>query len=568
MTKTSLFAKYFIFVQRSSLLALATLGLVILPIGLATAQEIPAEKTPSAPLINNILGHLKVLGDDTMEGRGAGTPGGELAADYIESQLKEIGLPPVLDGYRQPVPMHGSLPLSQSRLTLLDVPGQEKEMELALWDDYVLFRTGAQTFLPEPTPLVFVAYGIVAPEYDYNDYLRTDVAGRIVVILEGEPPSNDDAYFEGLKPTVHSDPEMKFRTALSRGARGAILIPSPREASFLDWRQILSAFQTEDVTLPYRITGNLNVLLHFEKAPLLFANAPVSFIEMLGQDADGSLAGFPLNIRARFTGAFKERDFAADNVMAWLPGNDPLLRESYILVSAHYDHLGIGRPVNGDAIYNGVVDNASGTAVTLELARVLAQQKEKNKRSFIFLFVTGEEKGLLGSRYYCDHPAVPLSKTIAAVNIDGISIIDTTSLFVGVGADLSTLGSHLDETLQGMNLYLGKIPAIFQIQEPFHHSDQLAFAQAGIPSILVMEGFGFRNVPVNDGIRRFIEWSKERYHTPFDDLGQPLNSAAMEQHATVLLAFLRRLGDTAVEPQWLPGAPFVGARLRSMAEKR
>ena len=530
------------------------------------------EGPPPRPSADEILRHMRILGDDAMEGRGTGSPGGEKAAAYLEAQLAELGLEPMGVGgtYRQPLLMHGSLPLRDSRLTLFgtdDSPGSG-DRTLELWDDYVLFDTGAQTFLPRPIPLVFVAYGIIAPEYDYNDYQRTEVAGSIVVFLAGEPPSRDDDYFDGARSTVYSDPEMKFRTALARGARGAILLPSPREGSFVDWELTLDSFQTEDVRLPYGIAGSLNLLLRLEQAARLFDGAAQSFSEVVELDRQGALGSFPLAARASFAGSFRERDFVAHNLVARLPGRDPLLRDDHVIVCAHYDHLGIGRPVNGDAIYNGVVDNASGTAATLELARLLGTAPAQPRRSVLFLFVTGEEKGLLGSRYYRDHPVVPLHRTVAAVNVDGLSFIDTSDEFVGIGSEHSTLGELLEETLADLGLRRAEIPAPFRAREPFYDSDHLAFAQAGVPAILVMEGFGWRNLAQAEGDRRFTAWGRERYHTPFDDLEQPLDSSAIEQHATVLLAFVRQVADTLTEPQWLPGSPFVGARLRSLAEGR
>jgi len=539
-------------------------SLLVLPPA-AVSDEGTAVDDPTPGLsVERILGHLRALGSDAMEGRGTGTPGGERAAAYLETRMAEIGLEPLGDdgGYRQAVPMHGSLPLPESRLTLVDAGGEAHDLEL--WDDYVPFDTGAQTFQPVQIPLVFVAYGIVAPEYDHNDYQRVEVAGRIAVVLAGEPPSTDDDFFEGAQPTVYSDPEMKFRTALARGARGAILLPSPREVAFVRWDDVLGAFQTEDLDLPYGLTGNLNLLLRFERAPQLFAGARHSFTEVLDLDRRGALGSFPLESRASFTGVFRERDFLAHNLVGRLPGSDPLLRRNAVIVCAHYDHLGVGRPVDGDAIYNGVIDNASGTAVVLELARVLAAAPARPRRSIVFLFLTGEEKGLLGSRYYRDHPAVPLHRTVAAVNVDGISFIDRSGEFVGVGARFSTLGELLGETLASLGLRHGSIPGLFQELDPFYKSDQIAFAQAGIPAILVMEGFGYASGAT--GIRRFVEWGRNRYHTPFDDLEQPIDPEAVEQHATVLLAFVRRVADTFTEPRWLPGAPFLGARLRSLAE--
>ncbi len=543
------------------------LGAVLTLAVTISASSAPADDGDLQPSVDEILRHLRILGDDAMEGRGTGTAGGKRAAAYIEEQLTALGLEPLgADGsYRQPIPLHGSLPLPGSRLTLVDSAGDEHSLKL--WDDYVLFGSGAQTFLPRPVPMEFVAYGIVAPEYDYNDYQRTEVADRIVVVLAGEPPSNDPDFFDGLRPTVYSDPEMKFRTALARGARGVILIPTPWDGNFIDWQRTLDLFQTEDVALPYGIAGSLDLLLRFERAPKLFVGAESSFAELIKRAGEGTLTSFPLKTQASFEGAFRERDFTADNLIARLPGSDPLLQHDHVVVCAHYDHLGIGRPVNGDAIYNGVVDNASGTAAVLELARVLASTPRRPRRSIIFLFVTGEEKGLLGSRYYVDHPAVPLHRTVAAINVDGLSVLGVSKRFVGIGSRFSTLGELLEETLARRGLERVDIPQLFADRKPFFHSDQLAFAQAGVPAVLVMEGFPPSRTDA-PAMRRFIAWGRDRYHTPFDDLQQPLDRGAIEQHAAVLLAFVDDVADTSTEPRWLPGAPWIAARLRTMAEGR
>lgn len=512
-----------------------------------------------------ILAHMRALGDDSMEGRGVGSPGGERAARYLEARLAELGLEPAVgDGFRQAVPLHGSTPLRDSRLRVVSAAGVARE--LTLWDDYVLFDTSARTFLPRPVPLTFVAYGIVAPEFDHNDYQGLEMAGRIAVILTGEPPSDDPFFFDGSAPTVYSDPEMKFRTALSRGARGAILVPSSREGVFTDWQRVLDAFRTEDVTLPYGISGNLDLLLNADRAELLFDGAEHTFAEVEALDRSGALRSFPLRVEVGFSGMFRERDFVAHNVAARLPGSDPLLASEYLLVSAHYDGLGIGLPVGGDAIFNGVIDNASGTAVVLELARVLAAGSPRPRRSILFLFVTGEEKGLLGSRYYRDHPLVPLHRTVAAINVDGISFLAPTDDFVGVGAELSTLGELLQKTLARLDLRLAEIPEPFRAREPLYASDQIAFAQGGVPSILVMEGLSFRGITAAEGLARFVAWGEERYHSPRDDLSQPLDRQAIEQHATVLLELVREVANTFTQPQWLPGTPFNGERLRSLAE--
>jgi hypothetical protein len=516
----------------------------------------------------DVLRHMKALGADAMEGRGTGTPGIEAAAAYIETRLAEIGLEPMgIDGsFRQPVPLHGSTPLPESRLRLEGPPGTPRRLEL--WEDYVLFRSGNETFVPRPLPLEFVGYGIIAPELDYNDYLRRDVEGKIAVVLAGEPPSDDPAFFDGTSRTIYSDPEMKFRIALSRGAKGCFLLPSPREGAHVDWEQTRRAFEPEDVVLPYRITGSLNVLLRLERAPVLFARARRSFDDVLELDRKGTLEGFPLRVEASFSGTFRERDFLGANLVARLPGSDPLLRDEYVIVSAHYDGLGVGPALDGDTIYNGVVDNASGTAAVLEIARALAESPDRPRRSILFVFLTGEEKGLLGSRYYGDHPVVPLHRTVAAINVDGLSVLDTTESFVGIGSKYSTLGDLLGRVLAERGLRREEVPPAFEELRPFYDSDQIAFAQVGIPSILVLEGFSYRHLGTEKGLRRFLEWGRSRYHLPSDDLRQPLDADAIEQHVRVLLAYVREVGNTFTEPQWLPGSPFTAARLRSLAEGR
>jgi hypothetical protein len=511
--------------------------------------------------------HIEALGSDVMEGRGTGTPGGERAARYIEEQLRAYGLRPASrDGsYRQEMPLHGSYALPESRL---EISTTHSATELQLWSDYLLFNSGAQTFIPLPLPLVFVGYGIVAPEYDYNDYRDLSVENAVVVFLSGEPPSDDEAYFQGPRPTIYSNPALKQQTAIARGARGSIMIPSVREQLFTDWEYWTSQYRTEDVRFLYGVPENLSIVVNPMRAKVLFEGAPSTLEQVQRLDALGAMRSFRLEVRMRFDGRFRERDFLAANIAGVLPGGDPLLRDTYVVVSAHYDHLGIGVPVDGDSIYNGVFDNAAGTAGVLELARVFSSHDVRPSCSVLFLFVTGEEKGRLGSRFYCENPLVPLYRTRAALNVDGLALFEPFREIVGVGAELSTLGEHLETVAGWMGVSVGSIPPEFLQQEPFSSSDQFSFAQAGIPSVLVSEGLQYVVTPYEEGVRRFVQWGRTVYHTPSDDLHQPMDFAAAEQHVQILGAYLWELGTTYVPPQWLPGSPFTAARLQSIAEKR
>jgi hypothetical protein len=460
--------------------------------------------------------------------------------------------------------MHGSIPLPESELLLIS---NGKPQRLELDQDYLLYKSGAQTFIPQPAQSVFVGYGIIAPEFDYNDYQNLDVSGKIVVLLSGEPFSTDPNYFDGINPSIYSYPESKQRIAISRGALGSIIIPNPNQST-KDWDDWQHEFAFEDINLAYSVTGQLSLMLNPRKAPLLFRNSPVSFTELVEQEANHSLKSFALETKFSFWGEFISRDFLGKNVVGLLEGTDPFLKNSYVLLSAHFDHLGVGPKTKNDSIYNGVFDNAVGVAALLEITRVLTSSPEKTKRSIIFLFVTGEEKGLLGSTYYTDHPLRPLYKTIANINIDGIAMFDTFNEIVGIGAELSTLESMLEDVSVKLGLAVSSNYLEFYGAEAFYRSDQIAFAKAGIPSILISEGISYKNITHEEGIKLHQNWFEKIYHSPFDDLNQPMNFDAVLQHCNLLLSFCKYLSNHSKEPQWKPGTHYTNARLRSIAEKR
>ena len=518
-------------------------------------------------LISNIRNHLNYLGSDELEGRATGSPGAIAASDYIASDLRQNNILPFenMGSYFQKIPMHGSRPLINSELTIWT---DQDSFGLNLFDDYVLFKSGAQTHIPNPVPLVFVGFGIIAPEYDYNDYLKVDVRGKIVVFLSGEPEFDDPEYFAGKNPTIYSYPESKQRIAISQGAIGSILIANPADPRNKDWPQVIRDFSFEDVTLAYRVTGNLSLAINPKFIPVLFNAAPISFEETLAQINMHKFRSFSLNAQASFKGHFKEREFLGRNVVGCIAGSDPKLKDTYIILSAHYDHLGTGAPVHQDSIYNGVVDNALGVSGLLEIARLLKKAEQAPRRTIIFLFLTGEEKGLLGSQYYVDNPLVPLYKTIANVNIDGMAIFDVFRDVVGIGVEYSTLSEILEAVARVNGLHLSPVPPQFLEFESFARSDQIAFAQGGIPSILISDGINYKNLSPAEGLKRWIQWADQVYHTPFDDLFQPLNYSAIEEHVLFLYDFCHRLSRMEQQPQWKPGTVFRNIRLQTIAEKR
>ncbi|HOI29797.1 MAG TPA: M28 family peptidase [Melioribacteraceae bacterium] len=544
-----------------------TILLILIQQFLGFAQVRNSVIDPSQFSSSEFFRHVNFLGSDLLEGRGTGMNGGNLAARYLALEFNRIGLKPVGNDntFYQNIPMHESRALPSSKLIL---HFNSTQSDLNLFDDYLLYQSGSQNFIPIPTPLVFVGYGIIAPEYDYNDYQSVDVEGKIVVFIDGEPYSEDEDFFQGSLPSVYSYAESKQRIAISRGARGSILIPEYGNDKKSFWEKLKKDFSFESISLAYSVSSNFSAIINYEAAVKLFNNSGYSIEEIRMMQAGNRIKSFPLSTSLSFKGHYQTRDFIAQNVIGMIEGNDPMLKDRYIIVTAHYDHLGIGPAVDGDSIYNGVFDNASGTAALLELASYFSRNSFLLRRSIVFLLLTGEESGLLGSRYYTDNPVFPLYKTVANVNIDGIASFDNFKSIIGIGKEYSTLKNFLENTANSLTLEITGIPPQFAYSESFSRSDQVSFANAGIPSILVSEGLDYANLSREEGFEKYLEYSKKYYHTPFDDLNQKINPDAAIQHITVLASLIIDLSQNEVEPEWNRGTPYLNIRLRSIAEKR
>ncbi|MBN1302119.1 MAG: M28 family peptidase [Melioribacteraceae bacterium] len=507
--------------------------------------------------------HLKILGSDIFEGRGTGTIGSALAAKYLALRLEEYGLIPAGNNstYYQYIPMHGNRPLQSTELILYS---DNQIKQLQLYKDYFIDGAGDRSIIPAKTELIFAGYGIIAPEYDYNDYENIDVEDKIVVFIDGEPNSDNEDYFTGPDPTVYSYPGSKQRLARSRGAIGTIHLPLTADSKV--WEKMISEFYFEDVRLAYSVSSSLNLFFNNSIADWIFNGSAAVWDDILKMHLTNKLKSFPLNKSLTFKGEFKRRDFIDQNVLGLIEGSTR--NDELIIVSAHYDHLGIGLPAEGDSVYNGVFDNAIGCAAMLEAARLITEGNTPLKRSVLFLFVTGEEKGLLGSRYYTDHPFVPLHKTAANINIDGVPFIDEFKSIVCFGYDLSTLKNNVDRTAAALNLSVKEIPQQFSTSETFNRSDQIAFANAGIPSILIMDAADYVNTDTEAGMAKLIEYSENIYHTPFDDLSQKINYKAVVQYVELIKNLIVDIANDDNTPEWNKGINFRLIRLRTIAEKR
>jgi len=311
-----------------------------------------------------------------------------------------------------------------------------------------------------------------------------------------------------------------------------------------------------------------DIIINPNIADILFTGSNFSLDEILQMKLTHKLTTFPLHGKLTFQGKVKQRDFVSPNIIGILEGQEPDLKDSYVLVTAHYDHLGIGPAVKGDSIYNGVSDNAAGVSALLELARVFSAPDIYRKRSVIFALLTCEEFGMLGSEYYIQNPVEPLYKTIANINIDGIASFDNFKSIVVLGKEFSSLSSLVYNVANRQGLRIEEIPKEFRSDNSFAKSDQFNFAKAGIPSALILDGIDFENLKPEEGIKRFLDYSINIYHSPFDDLNQSINFDASMQHIKLLYEVINELVNSEKEPEWNDNSPFKHARILSKAKRK
>lgn len=511
--------------------------------------------------------HINKLGADSLEGRSPGTHGGNLAAKYLSNQFVKLQLNPINDEvkYYQYIPFHGSKPLYNSKLS---IRFESETIGFRLKEDFLMYNTNNPVFIPNETPMVFVGYGISAPEFDYNDYNDIDVEGKIVVFIDGEPYSDNPSYFDGDLSTIYSLPESKQRIALSRGARGSILIPLSSHYESYNWEKTVQDFSFDNLTLATSPSTNFDIILNPQIADLLLTESEYSLNGLLKMQAENKIKSFPLKGLLTFQGSFRQRDFVSPNIIGIVEGDDASYRDTYVIVSAHYDHLGIGPAVRNDSIYNGVFDNAAGVSALLEIARIFSDSSYYNRRSIIFLLLTAEEYGLLGSEYYIQNPVKPLYKTVANINIDGIASYDKFKSYVAIGSEFSSFKNFIKNAAASRELFESQIPEVFKSENIFAKSDQFSFAKAGIPSVLISEGTDYENISRTEGIKRMIGFAKDIYHSPFDDLTQPINYSAAHQHIDLIFGVIEELVNSENEPEWNFDSPFRYARILSQKRQK
>ena len=519
---------------------------------------------PSAINESQLRAHIKFLSDDRLEGRGTGARGGELAALYVAEQFEAMGLKGAgaKGSFWQPVSLVG---VKADPKTELRVKGQDRSEVFKFADDFVAF-TGAQTErVNVNADFVFVGYGIDAPEQKWNDYKgpAEDYRGKVLVMLVNDPPatSAEPNLFGGRALTYYGRWTYKYEEAARRGAVGAILLHTSESAGY-PW----SVVRTSNGSWRFDIArggGDKSPYLQVrswmtdEAAHRMMRLAGLNLDELRRQAATRDFKPVKLGLTASLDLNSELKRVEAPNVVAILPGRDPKLRDEYVVFSAHWDHFGIGAPdKNGDTIYNGALDNASGVASVLEIARALSSlpAAEKPRRSILFLIPTAEEQGLLGSEWYSRHPLVPIAKTAANVNLDSMNILGPTHDFVALGAERSTMKAIVDQIARERGLAISPDPR--PEQGSFYRSDHFPFAKVGVPSISFKEGDEYIGHPKGWGEKKFREYNEAHYHQPSDEYSDDWDFRGMIQEADFAMTIGRRVADANTMPKFNPGDEF------------
>jgi Zn-dependent M28 family amino/carboxypeptidase len=538
------------------------------------ASAAPAAPASSPVAIDGqaVLEHTKVLASDEFEGRGPGTRGETLTVEYLTKQLKALGLAPGNpDGtWVQPVPLVGIT--VKGRPSLVFRKGGEERA--ARWhEDYVAWtKRVVERVSLDASELVFVGYGVQAPEYKWDDYKGVDLKGKTMVVLVGDPPVEDVKSAGSLDPDVFGGKAMtyygrwtyKYEMGEKTGAAGVLIVHETEPAGYpfaVVQGKVSEQFdlETKDANASRSAAEGW---ITAEQAKALFAMAGQDFEALKKRAATRSFAPVPLGVTASVALENTVRRVPSANVVAKLEGRDPAVRDEYVVYSTHWDHFGIGPEIDGDRIYRGALDNASGTAGLLEIARTLAKAEPRPRRSVLFLFVTAEEQGLLGSTYYATHPLYPLAKTLAVLNLDGLNVAGRTKDLTIVGLGLSTL----DDAFARAASAQGRIvrPDPMPEKGSYFRSDHFPFAKEGVPSVHAGGGMDYVGKPAGFGQKVREDYIANRYHKPSDRITPDWDMSGAVEDLELYLRVGHEIADGTAMPEWKPGAQWKARRDETM----
>ena len=510
---------------------------------------------------DQIRAHIRFLSDSLLEGRAPGTAGYDIAARYVAAELEGMGLHPGVSGsWFQTVPLEEAVTDPKASSVVLTVNGKDQKLVDA--KDYVL-----STWFASPAgkgkskaesdvtaPIVFVGFGVTAPDQNYDDYAGIDVRGKIVAGIYGAPaafPSTERAYY--------SDGNIKAKNAVAHGAIGSISIMMPEDWKRDPWEWLVPQIQVGEMHwldkagaahdfFP-QLRGN--ALLSQTGAETLFSGAPHSLDEIFATARSSKPQAFALPVSAHIHTVAAQSVIQSPNIVAELKGSDPALRDQYIVYTAHVDHLGICPPVNGDNVCHGALDNASGTSTLLEIARAYSRLPQPPRRSILFVFVTGEEMDLLGSDYFAHFPTVPRKEIVANVNIDvAPGVYYSMRDVVVLGAEHSSIGD--DVTSAAKELGYDITPDPMPEETNFIRSDQYSFVLQGVPAVDVEDGIHATDPKIN-GLDYLKKWLTTRYHTPLDSMDQPIDFDSTAKGAVLNFLVGYEIAQHDRAPDWNKG---------------
>jgi len=514
-----------------------------------------------------ILERTKVLSSDEFEGRAPGSPGEEKTVAYLAGEFQRIGLQPGNpDGsWVQNVPLVG---ITSAPTLSFSLDGRTLAMENI--NDFIAFSTRVTPEVGgQDTDVVFVGYGVVAPEYGWDDYKGVDVRGKTVVMLVNDPPvtkadgSLDDTMFKGKAMTYYGRWTYKYEIAAAKGAAACLIVHETGPAGY-PFAVLIGGNTREnfEISSPDGNAGNIALAGWFtvDAARRFFAAAGKDYDVAKAAAARRDFQPVVLPAKASFTVKNALRNVASRNVVGVLPGSDPKLKDEYVVFTAHWDHLGHDPRLPGDQIYNGAADNAAGVAAMIEIAQAFTAlpPAERPKRSLVFLAVTAEEKGLLGSRHYATNPLYPLDRTLAALNIDGANQFGRTADIIAVGHGATTIEDIAREVAAGQGRTLEPEPN--PERGYYYRSDHFEFAKVGVPAFYADPGDKFIGLPPDTAQKLTNDYIANRYHKPGDEVQPDWTFEGATQDAEFLFEIGRRIADGDTWPEWKPGNEFKARR--------
>jgi len=509
-----------------------------------------------------IRAHVRFLSHDLLEGRGTGQRGGDIAAEYIGTQFALYGLKPAGDSgsYLQKVPMVGITPAPETTFSLASSKGAA--VDLKPLEQYVAYDQTQQPQSEVDSEIVYVGYGIEAPEYKWDDYKGTDVRGKVLLMLVNEPPSDDVNFFKGKALTYYGRWTYKYEEAARRGAVGAILIHQTAMASY-PWEVVRNSNSGEKSYLKLDGTPKLKVAswVQLDVAKQMAATAGMDLDKMM---ADARALDFhpvtlPVKLKAHMVS--KIRPFESNNVLAMLPGSDRKLKSEAVMYTAHYDHLGIRPDMPGDNIYNGANDNATGCGILLELARAYSEAVSRPRRSILFASVTAEEQGLLGSEYLGKHPPVPAGKISVDLNYDDVPPLGSPEEVEVSGSERTTFYPLIEAMAKNFRLKIR--PDARPEAGHYYRSDHFSLARVGIPAFSVNEGTKYKGHDAAWGLQQAEEYTSKHYHQPSDEYHPSMDFTGDAAMARFGFALGWAAASQSKLVGWQKGDEFEAARMKS-----